>query len=297
VEVRDQSDAGISSVLRHIAKVLEDRDQSEGGKSSTLAKRRLVAAQRLLEGMSSDASSLQYTLDGFHLGLVIAGQDLAAPLQELRKKATSRLLLLEPSDEIHWIWLGGSRQVVLATLNCLLKLTWPPQTAIAYGDPAESLDGWRLTHRQAAAALPLAQQGPDRVVRYTRAALLVTALQDDLLASSLRQAYLAPLEGEPGSGHTAKDTLRAYFQASRHASSAAAALGINRGTVRKRLRTIESRLGATIESVSAELEVALRLDEAAQCVEQSSGSRHIGEAPEGLALETPIVNGYERSVL
>jgi sugar diacid utilization regulator len=132
---------------------------------------------------------------------------------------------------------------------------------IAYGDPADGLEGWRLTHRQAEAALPLAQQGPASVVGYSDMPLLVTAMHDDLLAVSLRQTYLDPLEDERNGGLTAKETLRAYFAAARNASSAAFGLGVNRATVSNRLEAIESRLGRRIDSVSAELEVALRLDE------------------------------------
>jgi hypothetical protein len=263
VEVRDQSDLEISDALRRIAGVLENRERWQGDAVNGLQRRRLVAAQRLLEGTSSDAGSLNYSLTGFHLGLVIAGQKVPSTSQMLGERVNARLLLVEASEGVHWLWLGGSRPVVLASLSCLLDLTWPPDIAIAYGDPSDGLDGWRLSHRQAAAALPLAQQGPKHFVRYTSVALLVTALHDDLLASSLRQTYLVPLEVGPDSGRIAKSTLRAYFEASRQATSAASALGVNRATVGNRLQAIEQRLGTTINSISAELEVALRLDEAA----------------------------------
>jgi len=43
--------------------------------------------------------------------------------------------------------------------------------------------------------------------------------------------------------------------------SAAAALGVSRATVSSRLGAIEERLGRSPDAVSAEIEVALRLDE------------------------------------
>jgi DNA-binding PucR family transcriptional regulator len=86
-------------------------------------------------------------------------------------------------------------------------------------------------------------------------------LQDELLATSLRQLYLDPLRGERDGGVVAMNTLRAYFAASGNASSAAAALGISRRTVGSRLAAIEDRLDLRLDAASAEIETALRLDE------------------------------------
>jgi DNA-binding PucR family transcriptional regulator len=57
------------------------------------------------------------------------------------------------------------------------------------------------------------------------------------------------------------ETLREYIAAEYNVSSAAAALGVVRGTVVNRLQTIEERLGRTLHPCSAELQIALLLDE------------------------------------
>ena len=59
----------------------------------------------------------------------------------------------------------------------------------------------------------------------------------------------------------AKRTLRAYFAASQNISSTAAALGVTRGTVSKRLAAIEERVGRPLNRFSAEIETAIRLEE------------------------------------
>lgn len=75
------------------------------------------------------------------------------------------------------------------------------------------------------------------------------------------QIYLSPLDGQRDGGRLARNTLREYFAAGRNASSAAAALGVARHTVQNRLRTVEQDLGRALHTCTAELEVALRLDE------------------------------------
>jgi sugar diacid utilization regulator len=92
-------------------------------------------------------------------------------------------------------------------------------------------------------------------------ALLASVLNDDALAGSLIEIYLAPLGGSENGGAILRRTLRAYFAAERNASSAASALGVTRHTVQNRLRTIEEKLGQSLRTRQAELEVALRLEE------------------------------------
>jgi hypothetical protein len=172
-----------------------------------------------------------------------------------------RLLLAEPDEQAAWAWLGGRRRFECEELGFIASYPWPDGSALACGEPGQRLGGWRLSHRQAAAALPVAQRGPATVVHYADVALLASVLQDDLLDTSLRQAYLAPLEAERDGGRAAKDTLRAYFAAAGNTSSAAAALGVNRRTVASRLTAIEDCLDRPLLTSSAELEVALRLDQ------------------------------------
>jgi DNA-binding PucR family transcriptional regulator len=99
------------------------------------------------------------------------------------------------------------------------------------------------------------------VVRYADVALLAAVAGDDLIAGSLRQLYLAPLERARDGGKVSRETLRAYFAAERNVSSTAAALGVDRRTVRNRLGAIEDLLGRPLKGAEADLEIALRLDD------------------------------------
>ncbi|HEV2728283.1 MAG TPA: helix-turn-helix domain-containing protein [Solirubrobacterales bacterium] len=249
----------LPQILRTVAQVIDSREEGRGAHG--LEHRRLTTIRRLLAGERLDAGLLNYNLESVHVGVAVTGPAPTAALEDLRARLNSRLLLVRVGDDVAWAWLGGNYQSVQADLKLLLTMKWPHDTAVACGATAEGLGGWRLTHRQALAALPIAQHGPTPVVHHPAVALLATALHDDLLSSSLRQAYLDPLEQDRDGGLTAKHTLRAYFKACRNASSAAAELRVDRSTVSNRLKAIEDRLGHPPEAVSAELEVALRLDE------------------------------------
>lgn len=96
-------------------------------------------------------------------------------------------------------------------------------------------------------------------MRYAEVALLAAVIEDDILTSSLRQMFIDPLDPGSGGPALAIETLRAYFAAERNAASAAAILGVSRQAVNGRLQAIAEQLGSPVNSVAAELELALRV--------------------------------------
>ncbi|MGN6558089.1 MAG: PucR family transcriptional regulator, partial [Solirubrobacterales bacterium] len=158
-------------------------------------------------------------------------------------------------------WLGGRRELAAEEALQALADAVSEGVFVTVGEPAEGLAGWRFSHLQAKAALPIAERRGQRVLRYADVAVLASITRDDLLANSLRQLYLAPLEQTRDGGKVARETLRAFFDADRNVSSTAAALGVDRRTVRNRLRSIEELLGRPLQGSLADLEIALRLDD------------------------------------
>jgi DNA-binding PucR family transcriptional regulator len=132
---------------------------------------------------------------------------------------------------------------------------------VTLGEAGEGLSGWRFSHRQAKAALPIAERRGQAVLRYADVALLASILRDDLVTTSLRQLYLEPLERARDSGKVGRETLRAYFAAERNVSSTAAVLGVDRRTVSNRIRAIEELFGRPLKDFATELETALLLDD------------------------------------
>ncbi len=144
----------------------------------------------------------------------------------------------------------------MARVERILSTAKTAGVSLVLGEPRMGLSGWRLTHQEAQAALLVSLRRPEATIRFADHGLLALVLQSESLARSLMSIYL------PSLGNSmARETLRAYFSAGCNAATAAAKLEIDRHTVERRLRSIETKLGRQLRSCHAELEVVLRLEE------------------------------------
>lgn len=227
--------------------------------------RRRELVRRLLDGELIDTTELTYEFGGWHLGAIANGPGAVTALRRSARALDRRLLLVLAANHNVWAWFGSGRPFESTALATSIEDS-VGQVSVAFGEPCHGLAGWRLTHRQAQAAFTIALREPSVPVRYGDVALLASISSDDLLITSLRQLYLAPLETERDRGEVSKETLRAYFAAERNISSAAAYLGVNRHTVASRLAAIEEKLNRSIASHAADFEAALRLEDLRQSV-------------------------------
>jgi hypothetical protein len=224
-----------------------------------LADRRLAIVERLLEGELVDDAELGYATEDWHLAVVVTGEGSVEGLRRLSSSLDRRLLWVRTMAGPIWAWLGSRTALEADELIARLASDWPDEGTLALGEPAKGVVGWRRSHRQAKAAATLMGGGADGVVRYADVALKIAVQQDELLVTSLAEVYLSPLAAERDGGAVARETLRAYFSAGRNVSSAAAALGVSRQTVRNRLKSIEDRLGHPIDRYATEIEMAVEL--------------------------------------
>ncbi len=244
-----------------LAAVSEEYSREQQGRLDSAEQRRGDRVKRLLAGELLDTSELAYDFEACHLGIVASGRAAAEPLGDVAEWLGRRLLLVRCEEDTVWAWLGSRRKLDPDELESLASRQFPAGVSVAIGEPGEGLSGWRLTHRQAQAALPVALRSGESPVRYAEVALVASMLRDDLLVTSLRELYLAPLAQERDGGAVARQTLWAYFAAERNVSSAAAMLGVSRRTVSNRLRAIEERFSPPLLVSAIEMEAALRLDE------------------------------------
>jgi PucR-like helix-turn-helix protein/diguanylate cyclase with GGDEF domain len=225
------------------------------------AQRVAERVQRLLAADSpADAAGLDYELDAWHLGLVITSSRPDVAARTLSAGLNRQLLVVPRGNDSAWAWLGGRQRTMVDELERYLGAGLLGDVALAVGESHRGLEGWRLTHHEAKAAQQVMMRRPQPLTRASDVILLAAVLRDEMLAQSLREAYLAPLDdGDSGLG--LRETLRAYFDAGFNAATAAAVLEVDRHTVQRRLRKVEEALGRLLHSCHAELEVALTLEE------------------------------------
>lgn len=245
---------------RVITTVGSEYSRAVEGRLRTPSERHADAVARLVDGELLDSGELAYDFAATHLGLIAEGPAARAAADELTADLDTRRLLVEPDAESVWGWLGSRHELDWAAIAERLTQGWPSEVVLALGEPVPSLRGWRLTHRQARAALPVARGTPQGCARYGDVALLAAAHSDHLLRDSLRALYLEPLASRRDSD-ALRETLRAYLAADRNASSAAALLDVDRRTVTSRIRAAEECFGRPLPSCASDLEVALKLED------------------------------------
>jgi hypothetical protein len=247
---------------RLLAAISAEHVREAKSRPSSPAERRRECVKRLLAGELVDHSELGYDLDAHHLALMAKGEGAQELMRELARRLDRRLLAVCREEEPIWAcWLGGRRPLAPEQALQALGDISPERVFVTVGEPGEGLSGWRFSHRQAKAALPIAERRGQPILRYVDVALLASILRDDLIAGSLRQLYLAPLERARDGGKVARETLRAYFATEQNVSSTAAALGVDRRTVGNRIGVIEELLGRPLQACATDLEIALRLDD------------------------------------
>lgn len=239
----------------------EYEDEFDRGRRS-LAQRE---AERIVELVQSDSPVVPVDLDFdftiWHVGAILRGREPGPTARTLASRSGCRSLHVVRDRETAWVWLSSIRRPSLKNLESLLTENMPPGISVAIGEPREGLEGWRLTHREAEAALRVTLQKPQGLTRGRDVILLAGTMMDETLVRSLLDTYLVPLTRHDDPGHSLLDTLRAYFSAAGNSAAAAVSLGVTRHTVQRRIRRIEEMLGQPLHTCQAELQIALQIEE------------------------------------
>lgn len=271
--IREQGEA-----MEQLLKVLRDEYEVEARRlARSTTNRQAESIRRLLAGGSPGTAEFAYDFDVWHVGVIAVGWVSGETLHGLAEKLDSRLLFARSAANVTWAWLGRMEKPRPPALQEMVN-EWPGDVSVAIGSPSDGLAGWRLTHQQATAALPVLNRRAEKVGFYADVALLASFSRDPLLSVSLQEIYLAPLDEERDGGLRLRATLRAYLSADRNVSSAAAHLGVNRRTVFNHLRSVEEKIGCPVNCVAAEIEIALRFEELTALDGSNSSSAHIGKS-------------------
>lgn len=241
---------------------------------------RAEVVRQLLAGMRSDGSELNYDFDAWHIGIIASGTIAGlAAVHDIVARPTHQVLTVPNGQEILWVWLGGDPELTMNVVEGALSSKRARQLSLAIGEPGQGLDGWRLTHRQAQAAFMVSVEKRHSVTRYADVLLLAAIHRNDTHGRSLETIYLSPLASQRDGGAALRKTLSVYFAKDNNVNATANELGINRGTVRNRLRKVEQLLDRPLHACHAELAVALRLQELRDTPSDTIGTMSTPRSP------------------
>jgi hypothetical protein len=251
-------------VLEHLTAAIEEEYERERERiAHSPEHHRAEIVQKLLGGAPADplkVADLGYDVHAaWHLGMIATGAAAAEVLERLKAHFGRKLLSVSVGG-MACAWLSGQKLLTGTDIE-RMSATGRGRLSLGIGEAGPGIEGWRLTHDQAQAAVGIALRKRERFARYSDDPLLAAALQNDTLARSLRQRYLVPLRSRPDSGSKLRTTLRVYIDLECNATSAAEILRVGRRAVTSRVCTAERLIGRPLRECLAELDLALRMEE------------------------------------
>lgn len=216
--------------------------------------------RRLLEGDLTVDLLPDYDLRARHIAAVVDDPTAERTLRQMAKVLDARLLLARNIRPYSCAWLSRRGGLSVAEVErCYAELG--ASALFALGESRTGVEGWRLTHFEAQATFEAMRRGGTAVVRARDVLLSAAVLRDPVLTQAVLSSYTAPLDEDGADvGANLRETLRAYLATGHQASAAGELLGVNRRTVKSRIKTIESRLGQRLEDCHAEVKVALQVE-------------------------------------
>lgn len=237
---------------------------------------RAETVREILEGHSeherSASSRLGYELRRTHVGLILAGAPetpVGSKVGSLEHQATEAAAvlgcadpLLIPAGAVLWGWCGTFKPPTPEALVQLEAYTPPAGVRMAVGRPAFGIDGFRVTHAEAAHAASFWDLGASRATMSYRAIEVVSLLASDLpRARRFVEGALGALAEQSDAAAGLRHTLLAFLSHGCSHVQAAQELQMHQNTVFNRVRRAEELLGGSVTDRRVELHTALMLTE------------------------------------
>lgn len=164
-------------------------------------------------------------------------------------------------------WLGFEADLAPSLDDLRVDLNAPGAVWVACGTPGAGIAGFRASHEQAMLARRVARQSGRPAGTFTafpRVALTSLATADLGQAQAFVRSTLGALEPVDDLSRRLAATVQVYLEEDASSSRAARRLAIHENTVRYRLRQAEALLGRPVTVRSLDLQVALRIADAAR---------------------------------
>jgi hypothetical protein len=266
LSVKPRSDAGCAAAQRRTEQVFcqllrvvcREHRAERRRRSRSRSDRDLERVRQLLFGeLTYPPEDLGYDFSATHIGVVGSGPGAEDEIRRLAQMLGGETLIVQATPAQVWAWIGLRRQSSSARVDDILKAECDPGVFIARGEPIGDLDGWRHSHQEAEAAVPIAIHRPGSVVRYAEVSVLASIASDPVLQRSVRTQFLDPLTRGRDGGRRLLKTLQTYFAHDRNGLSTSKALGVSRQTITNNLRQAEEYLGRSITACGIGLEAAV----------------------------------------
>ena len=267
--------AWIEAIERQLTDVyMGEREQWVRGAAAM----RAAEVRALLAGAPVDAAAvsqrLSYELERWHVGYIVwsesladapgAGQALFGEMEQaaaaVAESLGARSALTVAQGRHLACWAGRREPQHLADLR--LPRGTPRGLSVAAGTPAQGVEGFVLSHREALLARSVTQLRGERgrvCVAYPDLALEALMVNDPEAARRFAEGELGPLAARDDATLRLASTLSVFLEEGASFVRAARRLGVHTNTVTYRVRRAEELLGHKVTERQLELRVALRL--------------------------------------
>jgi len=213
---------------------------------------------RALEGQWVEPDELGYDLASKHIAVVA---DDEPSLDEVARRIPWQMLRVRAPDGGVWGWIGGRTGISEDDVDALIASQSRSDATVAFGEPADGIAGFAVSHQQALEARAVAVATKQHTVRFADCRLLIAVLRDGDLAKGFVERELGDLDRPSERMRELRATLRAYLEHSQSVSATAALRRRDRKTIERQLRAAEQLIHHPVSDRSDELLIALRVAE------------------------------------
>ena len=248
----------------------EERDQWHRGElARNTALVQAILANKLVD-VGDAVTALTYPLPQHHTAFTVRVDDNVpdTEVRQLLEAAARRLsvalrgsrpLIVSTAARSAWCWTATPTAAPPIAMDVAEQV--PRHVQVTVGGCHPGLEGFRLSHSEAIAALTVAERRGRGFVRFAdvELACLAAGVLDDRLRTEFVRRELRALADSDDSTERLRETLRAYLTRGGDATATGELLRLHPNTVRYRVRQAEKLLGHPIAQRRVQVELALEI--------------------------------------
>ena len=239
---------------------------------------RAARTRELLAGNSVDMAAaeaaLGYRLAQHHIGIVVwtraeaPGEDELSPLERFvislaeRISCPARPLFVPCDDSSAWAWLPIGRRAGIEPEVIRQAADSGGRVMVAVGEPAQGIDGFRITHTQAVQTQAVALLGgayAPQVTMFAQVGVAALLSTDVEAARAWVSQVLGPLATDDDHCARLRETLRVFLATGGSYTASATQLAMHKNSVKYRVEKAGQERGRPIRGDRLDVELALHV--------------------------------------